>query len=720
VDVIDIQTRHPVTTSPDALPGDALLLMVRKGIRHLPVMDGRRLVGVISDRDLLDVVGWMPGLPPDLPQPGHTVRIRDVMHPNPATISPQDSVVTAAMRMTTRKIGCLPVLERGRLVGIITERDLLRAYWVGWRDGGIDADADDTVEHLMATFVFSITSGTTLEDAVARSHALRVRHLPVVDDGRLLGIVSDRDLRAAIGSGQPQSTPVARFMSGDVITVDPATRISRAAELMLDRHASALPVVGKGQLLGILTVTDLLDHCIESLREPEAPASAARNGGIAGAIARRRSGPRRAATAFAVALLGIGSAAHADVIRVPQDYLHIQVAVNNAVDGDVILIEPALYAGPVDIGARSLTLVVDSGGQASVPRLTIHDLLPGQVVIIRGLGGDGTAFTSGPKSEGLVLARNAGHVRIEDSTFRGAPGTNVYGAPGQHPPGWSAARVFDCLSVVFAHCSFTGGDGASLGDEDYNTFAGSGGAGLALTDSLVSTTWCTLVGGTGGSIMDTVTYGGGAGGSGIDQTGGTLHVMGSALTGSNGGSGDCDYSGCGPGGPGGSGLFAHDEARLIHHGNTFVAGQGAFGGDGVKAPNGLPIDAQQENLVIEFPTRAHDFTATATVRELQPITLHAGGAPGEDVMAWISLLPRWKLLPAHQGVFLVDNGLGFNVLVPLGTTDIAGTLDVSVFVPELGPGLQALPIHAQALFRDAYGVLLLGPASNAVLLDGAY
>ncbi len=269
MDVSDILSRGLVTTSPDALPGDALLLMDNEDVRHLPVVEDGRLVGVISDRDLLDVVGWMPGLAPDRPQPTGTVRIRDVMHADPTTVSPQDTVITAAVRMTLQKIGCLPVVERNQLVGIITESDLLHAYWRGCRDGDIDLEADDTIDHLMTRHIFSITPATLLKEAVARSHALRVRHLPVVDDRRLVGIVSDRDLRAALGAGQQGEVPVADFMSTNVVTVDPLERISRAAELMLNHKISALPVVVNGRLTGILTLTDMLDHCIETLREPE-------------------------------------------------------------------------------------------------------------------------------------------------------------------------------------------------------------------------------------------------------------------------------------------------------------------------------------------------------------------------------------------------------------------------------------------------------------------
>jgi hypothetical protein len=83
-------------------------------------------------------------------------------------------------------------------------------------------------------------------------------------------------------------------------------------------------------------------------------------------------------------------------------------------------------------------------------------------------------------------------------------------------------------------------------------------------------------------------------------------------------------------------------------------------------------------------------------------------------------MPRWELVPGHLGVFLVDNGLVPNVLFPVGTTGATGVLDVSIPVPELGPGIESAPVHLQGIFREAGGKLLLAPASNALLLDAAF
>lgn len=101
-----------------ARPTDSLRraedLMARNGIRHLPVLHGRRLVGIVSDRDLRGAK--------------QTETVGDVMTLNPVSISPDASVDEAAGVMDAAKISALPVVERQRVVGILTTTGILRAF----------------------------------------------------------------------------------------------------------------------------------------------------------------------------------------------------------------------------------------------------------------------------------------------------------------------------------------------------------------------------------------------------------------------------------------------------------------------------------------------------------------------------------------------------------------------------------------------------------------
>jgi CBS domain-containing protein len=273
MDIQRIMTAAPITVAGDTSVDDALQIMDDHDIRHLPVLEGDKLVGIVSDRDLLAAVGWIPAAGPaevaERQRQGRPSLVRELMHTALETSGPQDTVVTAAVEFIVRGIGCLPVLEEGRLVGIVTEMDLAMAYWRMCHGRDFPEDVDPTVDDLMTPDVVTIGQDATIEEARERCREIHARHLPIVEDGRLVGIVSDRDLRAAVGSGRSLGTRVGQVMTTSCITLGPHARVSEAAELMVSNKISALPVLHEERLVGLLTLTDLLEHSLCSLREPE-------------------------------------------------------------------------------------------------------------------------------------------------------------------------------------------------------------------------------------------------------------------------------------------------------------------------------------------------------------------------------------------------------------------------------------------------------------------
>jgi CBS domain-containing protein len=127
------------------------------------------------------------------------VQVRDVMTQAAVTESRQDSLRSASERMWRQQTGSLVITEGGQLTGIITERDVLRAVALG-------ADPDKTsVDDAMTAEVFTVPPDMQLQDAAREMAARWIRHLPVVEGGTLLGVVSMRDVTgvfAAMGAGQ--------------------------------------------------------------------------------------------------------------------------------------------------------------------------------------------------------------------------------------------------------------------------------------------------------------------------------------------------------------------------------------------------------------------------------------------------------------------------------------------------------------------------------------
>jgi acetoin utilization protein AcuB len=130
VNVRDLMTTDPITTGPETPVLEARQLMIDKRIRHLLIVEGAKLLGMVTDRDIRL----------NLPSPATSLSVweinyliarltvESVMTKTLVVIGPLHDVRAAAQLMLEHKIGALPVLDGGRLLGIITETDLLRAF----------------------------------------------------------------------------------------------------------------------------------------------------------------------------------------------------------------------------------------------------------------------------------------------------------------------------------------------------------------------------------------------------------------------------------------------------------------------------------------------------------------------------------------------------------------------------------------------------------------
>ena len=118
----EIMTFPVVTLQPTATVGEARALMRKHNFQHLAIVNRKQLVGVVSDRDIhiprltgqWNAVPWIEGL-----------AVKWVMSSPVVSLSPTAQVSDAARMMRDRKIGCVPVIQQGELLGIVTITDLL-------------------------------------------------------------------------------------------------------------------------------------------------------------------------------------------------------------------------------------------------------------------------------------------------------------------------------------------------------------------------------------------------------------------------------------------------------------------------------------------------------------------------------------------------------------------------------------------------------------------
>lgn len=258
-DVSGIMARRLLTVRQEDSSTLATQMMIWSGVRHLPVVDGDRLVGILSDRDLLKLGGQVG-------------RVGDIMTAPVHTIHRRTPIEEAAARMAAERIDCLPVLDDDRLCGLVTSTDVLAERGRGRRQRS--AAEGPTAEDVMEWDVVTVTPETRLLDAVETMLVNDFRHLPVVDaSGRPVGMLSERDLRATAGDlravldASDRRDLIERVVES-VMTPNP-TCVSRDADLaavaeaLVDQRIGAVLVIDEAErLVGIVSYVDVLSHVL--------------------------------------------------------------------------------------------------------------------------------------------------------------------------------------------------------------------------------------------------------------------------------------------------------------------------------------------------------------------------------------------------------------------------------------------------------------------------
>lgn len=258
----------------------AICLMDEHAIHHLPVVDTGRLVGMISDRDLLLAVGWKlecerkPGRQGGMAGPS---RVREIMTTPAIHLEADAALHTAARMMATGKFHALPIVSGQRLIGIVTSNDILQQFIERTHLTSHSPLLHEPVARHMRVKLITVGPTEVLNTAVKKMRDANIRHLPVVVDNQVIGIVSDRDLRRSCGVGMIEdeiaeatgafyigSTEVLEIMSRDVLTIDEHATMMTAVRTMGDERIGCLPVMRGNHFAGLLTDTDLL-HLIAEI-----------------------------------------------------------------------------------------------------------------------------------------------------------------------------------------------------------------------------------------------------------------------------------------------------------------------------------------------------------------------------------------------------------------------------------------------------------------------
>jgi len=132
--IADLMSTKLFTVSPDDSVEATVRLLQQRGVRHLLVLDGHDLVGIISDRDIKRALDPKKSKRSKMLNLGglyfllEPILVSEIMTKDPTWIAPSATAQEAAEIMVTKRFGALPVVKGGKLVGIVTESDLLKYF----------------------------------------------------------------------------------------------------------------------------------------------------------------------------------------------------------------------------------------------------------------------------------------------------------------------------------------------------------------------------------------------------------------------------------------------------------------------------------------------------------------------------------------------------------------------------------------------------------------
>jgi len=193
--------------------------------------------------------------------------IKQIMTQEVVTITPENTLYEAARIMGEKHIGSLIVVKYDTLVGIITERDLLREVVAreidlekDWLVGGVTIK-EEKVEEIMSYPLTTISLTSSIKEAAQMMIEKKIRRLAVRESGKVVGIITASDLIRSLPE-VPETMhvwfEVDYFMSKRVITVDEETPVESVAKIMGEKSIGSVIITSHGEPIGIFTERDLL------------------------------------------------------------------------------------------------------------------------------------------------------------------------------------------------------------------------------------------------------------------------------------------------------------------------------------------------------------------------------------------------------------------------------------------------------------------------------
>ncbi len=241
----ELMSKDVVTTTPESSLNEAARIMGEKHIGSLIVVKYKTPVGIITERDLLSKV-LAYGL---FLRDG---KVEDVMSYPLNGISYNSKIKEVAKMMISQK-GRLAVFDSGMLVGIITASDLIKSL-------PDVPETEVKVDDFMTKEVVTADKETSVISIAKIMGSKRIGSVLITRDGEPFGIFTERDLITAfLAQGRDLFTEVGMDCSSPLAVIPAGTSVHRSAATMALKHIRRLPVVKNGKFVGIITARDLVE-----------------------------------------------------------------------------------------------------------------------------------------------------------------------------------------------------------------------------------------------------------------------------------------------------------------------------------------------------------------------------------------------------------------------------------------------------------------------------
>jgi len=262
--------KSPVVTMASTTPiYDGIRIMTKEGFRRIPIANPgtRTLEGIVTATDIIDYLGggkkfqiiqkrFAGNIFKAINEP-----IKLIMTKKVVSVQTSAKMSKAIELMTRQNLGGLPVVDgKNRVKAIITERDIANMF--------ADRISGVAVARLMSEKVVTAIPKTTIFEAERTMTTQGFRRLPIISEGKVVGIITAMDIIRFFGTGkvfrylksgtmtQVLSTPAVEIATKDVSTIEPNVDVGQAAKIMQEKNIGALPVVKSEKLVGIVTERD--------------------------------------------------------------------------------------------------------------------------------------------------------------------------------------------------------------------------------------------------------------------------------------------------------------------------------------------------------------------------------------------------------------------------------------------------------------------------------